>query len=157
MYNIYGITEVSVWATLERVNLPRVLARKAEQYVPPLGSPLRDTALALRTDDNQFVLLAPYLHERGCKRDQPIGANVIRAGVLSGQLLIGSQVRRCRLNDETEPQEWRETGDVVRVVRGKVYYVGRAQDCLVKVHGKRINLLEISTTLRSCPQIGEAR
>jgi acyl-CoA synthetase len=162
IFNIYGITEVSVWATLERVNVPRLLTRKSEQYVPPLGPPMRDTHLAVRTDDNQFVLLAPYLQQRGLKRGTNANNNeeserhVTRDQVLSGQLLIGSQSRICRLNDETEPQEWRETGDLVRVVRGKVYYIGRVQDCLVKVNGKKINLLEISTTLKSCPQVREA-
>jgi acyl-CoA synthetase len=123
---------------------------------------MRDTHLAVRTDDNQFVLLAPYLQQRGLKRGTDANYNeeserhVTRDQVLSGQLLIGSQSRICRLNDETDPQEWRETGDLVRVVRGKIYYIGRVQDCLVKVNGKKINLLEISTTLKSCPQVREA-
>ncbi len=118
---------------------------------------MRDTYLALRTDDNQLVPLAPYLQQRALKRmNSPIVEHVTHDQVLSGQLLIGSQRRQCRLNDETQPQEWRETGDVVRVVRGKVYYMGRAQDCLVKVNGKRINLLEISNTLASCAEVTEA-
>ena len=156
MINIFGITEVSVWATLAPVNLTRLLTRKAAQYVPPLGDPMPHTTLALRTTDRQLILLHPVPRhaQQSDSHNRKLSAQGTTDQVLTGQLLIGGK-RQCRLNDETEPQVWRETGDLVRVVRGKVYYLGRAQESVLKVRGKKINLLEISNTLQACPAVNQ--
>jgi acyl-CoA synthetase (AMP-forming)/AMP-acid ligase II len=149
-----------VWATLEEIDVAR-LPRKPDHYVPPLGYPLEGTDLALMDDTGSLVLLAPVLAQRRMKRQTQSGsAQVTRTMTgnihahinLVGQLLIGGS-RWCRLDDETAPQQWRETGDLVRVVNGKVYFICRAQDYVIKVTGKKINLLEVSNVLQSCPGV----
>jgi acyl-coenzyme A synthetase/AMP-(fatty) acid ligase len=47
-------------------------------------------------------------------------------------------------------ERWRDTGDDVRVVNGKIYFVGRS-DFVVKIYGKRVNPVEVATTLKSSP------
>jgi hypothetical protein len=44
---------------------------------------------------------------------------------------------------------WRDSGDEVRVVKGKIYYVDRA-DFVVKIYGKRVNPFEVTTILKQC-------
>lgn len=150
-----------MWATLEEINLPRLLARKPNHYVPPLGHPLSGTLVAVMEEHTRRIIaLEPYLNQRLLKRQsgmrQHYDIDTMSAHTLTGQLLVGGPHRMCRLDDETTPREWRATGDLVRMVNGKLYYLCRARDYLVKLNGKKINLLEVTNVIKSCPIVLDA-
>lgn len=108
-YNIYGITEVSCWASLYKIDFHE----KVE-----LGCPLSGTEFRVINEQREEI-------NQG-----------------EGFLILGGR-RSCLVNEETpqslEKPVFRETGDRVELVNGKIYYRGRA-DATVKRMGKRLNL-----------------
>uniref|UniRef100_A0A3B4FTB5 Aminoadipate-semialdehyde dehydrogenase n=1 Tax=Pundamilia nyererei TaxID=303518 RepID=A0A3B4FTB5_9CICH len=130
IYNIYGITEVSCWASCYRI--PESLLRSSNLTVSsvPLGTPLMDTVVEVRD-------------EHGC---------VVSEG--EGQIFIGGEDRVCLLDDEDTvvPGTMRATGDWVNVKDGQLHYLGR-RDRLIKRNGKRVNLDSLQQVLLSLPQV----
>jgi acyl-CoA synthetase len=112
-YNIYGITEVSCWATLSKI--------ESNEIQVDLGHALGETDLRVINEDEEEI-----------HRDQ--GGE--------GYLWLGGR-RICLLNDETpdsiKKPVFRPTGDRVEFLNGKLYYRGR-KDETVKRMGKRLNL-----------------
>jgi len=112
-YNIYGITEVSCWATLSKI--------ESSEIQVDLGHALGETDLRVLNED-----------EKEIHRDQ--GGE--------GFLWLGGR-RVCLLDDETpdsiKKPVFRPTGDRVEFLNGKLYYRGR-KDETVKRMGKRLNL-----------------
>ncbi|KAI1888694.1 hypothetical protein AGOR_G00171370 [Albula goreensis] len=124
IFNLYGITEVSCWATcyelhLENMNLDSV----------PLGSALRDTVVEVRGEDGAVVTQG------------------------DGQIFIGGQ-RVCFLGTEMTVAKgtMRGTGDWVQVRDSHLYYLGR-RDRLVKRHGQKLHLDALHQVLESLPQV----
>ena len=82
LWNIYGTTECSVWATLAHLN-----GGATEQAGVHLGSPIgSSTRLEIRCENGQ-VYRYPW----------NVDVDVV------GEIWLGGQGRRCYLNDETEP------------------------------------------------------
>ncbi|TMW42008.1 hypothetical protein DOY81_012912, partial [Sarcophaga bullata] len=128
IFNIYGITEVSCWASIYEFTADDYL-NKTEHV--PIGKPLDDFTYFRICDDMGHVL--PF---KACK----------------GELEIGSSVRHCFIPeyDENikilESQEiiYRKTGDFVeRDELGNIFYVGRTNS-ITKRMGKRICLDSLS-------------
>ncbi|XP_044873883.1 beta-alanine-activating enzyme isoform X7 [Mauremys mutica] len=116
VFNLYGITEVSSWATCYRI--PEVLSSDLRFDSPvPLGSPLLGTTVEVRDATGSAVLDG------------------------EGQVFIGGKERICFLDDEvTVPlNTMRETGDFVRVKDAEMFFLGR-KDNQIKRHGKRLNI-----------------
>lgn len=117
IFNIYGITEVSSWATFYRI--PDEILNSPVKHESPvqLGSPLFGTVVEVRDTNGSPV------HEG------------------TGQVFLGGENRVCFLDDEmTVPlSTMRATGDFVTVKDGEIFFLGR-KDSQIKRHGKRLNI-----------------
>ncbi|XP_067891057.1 beta-alanine-activating enzyme isoform X2 [Heterodontus francisci] len=131
IFNLYGITEVSSWATYYKI--PEETLSSAtqlhEEHVP-LGVPLLGTTLDVV--DNS--------------------GHKIQEG--KGQVFIGGEERVCFLDDEITvcPGTMRATGDWVIVKDGHMYYVGR-QDNQIKRHGQRVNLESVQQVAEGLKEV----
>ncbi|XP_055381999.1 beta-alanine-activating enzyme [Condylostylus longicornis] len=118
IFNIYGITEVSCWATLHEVN------DMNDPFKIPIGKVMDpDTILEVRKC-NSIV----------CTNDKSFG-----------ELHIGSKTRKCLIEDENEieifePEKiiFRSTGDIVENLNGEMYYRGRINS-IIKRFGHNID------------------
>ncbi|KAM9286313.1 beta-alanine-activating enzyme [Cariama cristata] len=117
IFNLYGITEVSSWATCYKIPEEVFSADFRTDFPVPLGSPLLGTKVEVRDTNGSAVLEG------------------------EGQIFIGGEERICFLDDEiTVPLgTMRETGDFVRVQNAKLFFLGR-KDNQIKRHGKRFNI-----------------
>ncbi|NWI93187.1 ACSF4 enzyme, partial [Pitta sordida] len=117
IFNLYGITEVSSWATCYKIPEEVFSADFRTDFPIPLGSPLLGTKLEVRDNNGSAILEG------------------------EGQIFIGGEERICFLDDEiTVPLGiMRATGDFVRVQNGKLFFLGR-KDNQIKRHGKRFNI-----------------
>ncbi|OMC30955.1 hypothetical protein A5740_15870 [Mycobacterium sp. GA-1841] len=138
MYNAYGPTEVSIWATWS--------ALAAGQPVR-IGAPI-DGTCALVLD----------------ARVHPAPVGVVGELYLTGQGLARGYVGRSDLTADrfvanpfgSPGDRMYRTGDLVRwTAHGALEYLGRA-DAQVKLRGQRLELGEIENTLLACPQVSRA-
>ncbi|XP_036376699.1 beta-alanine-activating enzyme [Megalops cyprinoides] len=125
IFNLYGTTEVSCWATCYQLQL-----EAGNDVSVPLGTPLMGTVVEVRDE----------------------GGGVVTHG--SGQVFIGGHERVCILGDEVTvaPGAMRSTGDWVEVRGSHLYYLGR-RDRLVKRHGQQLHLDALQQTLECLPQV----
>ena len=114
-YNIYGITEVSSWATITHVDLNH---QSPENPGISLGKPMKSTTICVLNDSGQEITEG------------------------EGHLHIGG--RFCFVDAETTDTVpmLRPTGDLVTLVDGCLYFKGR-QDDTVKRMGQRITLFSV--------------
>ncbi|XP_031774551.1 beta-alanine-activating enzyme isoform X2 [Apis florea] len=118
IYNIYGITEVSCWASINEI-----LITGGQFNVHYLGQVLSHTLLQVR-------------NKRG---------EVITSG--TGFLYIGSNQRVCLVNDENiedlELPVFRDSGDIVDINEdGKIFYKGR-KNSFIKRYGNKVDLTKL--------------
>ncbi|XP_031198668.1 beta-alanine-activating enzyme isoform X2 [Mastomys coucha] len=117
IFNIYGITEVSSWATFYKI--PEEILNSTVKHESPvqLGSPLLGTVVEVRDKNGSPVLEG------------------------TGQVFLGGKNRICFLDDEmtVPPGTMRATGDFVTVKDGEIFFLGR-KDSQIKRHGKRLNI-----------------
>ncbi|XP_056132799.1 beta-alanine-activating enzyme [Lampris incognitus] len=130
IYNIYGITEVSCWASCYQIPESVLQSNEPFPLCIPLGSPLMGTTLEVRD-------------EQGC---------IVTEG--EGQVFLGGKDRVCLLDDESAavPGTMRVTGDWVKVKDKHLYYLGR-RDRLIKRHGQRVNLDNLQQVIMSLPEV----
>lgn len=118
VYNIYGTTECSVWATLQRVDVQVGSTQPGQEQIP-IGEPLDGTVVEVRNGD---------------------------------ELWIGGDTRRCAVRPAEAGAAYdslpamRFTGDVVRVIDGKLFIAGR-RDRMFKRNGKRAQLEDIEALI----------
>ncbi|NXT75584.1 ACSF4 enzyme, partial [Zapornia atra] len=117
IFNLYGITEVSSWATCYKIPEEVFSPDFRTDFPIPLGTPLLGTKVEVRDANGSAVLEG------------------------EGQVFIGGEERICFLDDEiTVPLDtMRETGDFVRVQNAELFFLGR-KDNQIKRHGKRFNI-----------------
>ncbi|XP_037385343.1 beta-alanine-activating enzyme isoform X2 [Talpa occidentalis] len=130
IFNVYGITEVSSWATFYRIP-EKILNSSLKCEMPvQLGFPLLGTLVEVR-DTNGFT---------------------IQEG--NGQVYLGGKNRVCFLDDEmTVPLgTMRATGDFVTVKDGKMFFLGR-KDSQIKRHGKRLSLELVQQAAEGLQQV----
>ncbi|XP_007996824.3 beta-alanine-activating enzyme isoform X2 [Chlorocebus sabaeus] len=130
IFNVYGITEVSSWATIYRIP-EKILNSTLKCELPvQLGFPLLGTVVEVR-DTNGFT---------------------IQEG--SGQVFLGGRNRVCFLDDEvTVPLgTMRATGDFVTVKDGEIFFLGR-KDSQIKRHGKRLNIELVQQVAEELQQV----
>lgn len=118
IYNIYGITEVSCWASINEI-----MITNTQFNVHCLGQVLSHTIFQVRNE-----------------RDE-----VITNG--TGFLHIGSNQRVCLMNDENiedlELPVFRDSGDVVNIdEEGRIFYKGR-RDSFIKRFGNKVDLTKL--------------
>lgn len=131
LFNIYGTTECSCWATLNKVpwnneDLPRLSSEVLQQ----IGTPLEGTTIEVRGDD---------------------GISVIQDG--EGELWLGGDSRICLVGDETSGLALRPTGDLVRVKNSTTIQIIGRRDHQVKVFGKRCHLDNLARQLQLLPGV----
>ncbi|XP_076467763.1 beta-alanine-activating enzyme-like [Babylonia areolata] len=134
IYNVYGITEVSCWAT---VHCARPADRSLKEAVP-IGEALTGTRIKV-------------VDEQGVE---------IKNGV--GHILIGGSERTCLLNEEEEEVLrggciWRRTGDLGSILSdGTIFCLGR-EDRQIKRHGKRLDLETLEKVCCQLTTVDECR
>ncbi|CAN9498933.1 unnamed protein product [Ophioblennius macclurei] len=130
IYNIYGITEVSCWASCYQIPQSLLSSCSTTASSVPLGMPLTDTVMEVRNDDG----------------------HVVTDG--EGQVFIGGEDRVCLLDGEDDlvPGTMRATGDWVKVEDTHMFYLGR-KDRMIKRHGKRVNLDGVQQAMLGLPQV----
>ncbi|NXR10332.1 ACSF4 enzyme, partial [Semnornis frantzii] len=130
IFNLYGITEVSSWATCYKIPEEVFSADFRADFTVPLGSPLLGTKVEVRDANGSAVLEG------------------------EGQVFIGGEERICFLDDEaTLPLgTMRETGDFVRVQSGELFFLGR-KDNQIKRHGKRFNIEALQQAAEELHQV----
>ncbi|OBB23887.1 hypothetical protein A5792_31400 [Mycolicibacterium peregrinum] len=139
MFNAYGPTEVSIWATWSALTVGQPVR---------IGAPIAGTC-ALVLDG----------------RMNPVPVGVVGELYLAGPVLARGYVGRADLTADRfvanpfgrEPgSRMYRTGDLVRwAPEGALEYLGRA-DAQVKLRGQRLELGEIENTLLACPQVSSA-
>ncbi|CAK9819703.1 Beta-alanine-activating enzyme [Anthophora plagiata] len=117
-YNIYGITEVSCWASITEVPVTDV--RFNVNY---LGRTLSHTMFQVRNEKEEIVTHG------------------------TGFLYIGSNQRVCVMDDENieelELPVFRDSGDIVHVdEEGRIFYKGRRNN-VVKRFGNKVDLTKL--------------
>ncbi|XP_038055131.1 beta-alanine-activating enzyme-like [Patiria miniata] len=127
-YNLYGITEVSSWASCQKIDTQCKMEECHESIL--LGKPLLETTLEVRNENGQTITEG------------------------EGQVFIGSKSRVCLLNDETWPIPLSERGvmrstkDRVRITDRGLMFVGRGKD-QVKRNGIRVNLIQVKQRIEA--------
>lgn len=141
VWNLYGPTECTVWATWTRV--------RSGTGPVPIGRPVPNLRI--------YILDA-------LKQPVPIGVpgrlHVGGVGVARGYLNRPELTEKCFIADpfldRREDARLYDTGDVARYLAdGTVEFLGRDDD-QVKINGMRIELGEIEMVLRQHPDIGAA-
>ena|GEM_PF-336311 len=145
--NVYGPTECTIWMSHYELN------QYADQVNVPIGYPLNETRWYVVGESNQL---------------QPIG--VIGELCLSGVGLARGYVNMPQLtsekfvpnpfyNESLDPPHFKKmyrTGDLVRwLPSGTIEYVGRI-DFQVKLHGVRLEIGEIESSLSNYPDVVQA-
>ncbi|XP_055485176.1 beta-alanine-activating enzyme isoform X1 [Psammomys obesus] len=130
IFNIYGITEVSSWATFYKIPEETLNSTVKHEHTVQLGSPLLGTVVEVRDTAGSPV------HEG------------------TGQVFLGGKNRVCFLDDEiTVPLgTMRATGDFVTVKDGEIFFLGR-KDSQIKRHGKRLNIELVQQVVEELHQV----
>ncbi|XP_045329926.1 beta-alanine-activating enzyme isoform X3 [Leopardus geoffroyi] len=130
IFNIYGITEVSSWATFYKIPEKFLNSTLKCELPVPLGFPLLGTVVEVR-DTNGFT---------------------IQEG--NGQVFLGGKNRVCFLDDEmiVPLGTMRATGDLVTVKDGEMFFLGR-KDSQIKRYGKRLNIEFVQQVAEGLQQV----
>lgn len=141
LFNLYGITEITVHGTVKELTPDDVAAGVRS----PIGTPLRDLRMVvLDTDDRPVRPGEPGELWIG-------GAGVARGYV--GRPELTAQRFSNGLPGEHDTLRWYRSGDLVRQLRsGELEYIGR-MDRQVKIRGFRIELGEVESALAAHPAV----
>ncbi|KOC66840.1 Acyl-CoA synthetase family member 4, partial [Habropoda laboriosa] len=117
-YNIYGITEVSCWASITETAVTN-----AQFNINYLGPPLSHTMFQIRNEKGEIVTHG------------------------TGFLYIGSNQRVCVMDNENieelELPVFRDSGDIVDVdEEGRIFYKGR-RNSIIKKFGNKVDLTKL--------------
>lgn len=152
-FNLYGISEVSSWATCH-VLQPDNIFNTCDLSVP-IGSPLLKTMLQIRDETSSKVLCdideTETISDMSLKTDEILGERCTKLvpgySDITGRLYIGSTQRCCQIFGEQHIR-YHDSGDIVRMSFidniPTISFIGRA-DSTVKRNGKKLNLYLLST------------
>lgn len=142
LYNMYGITEITVHATVKRLTAAEL---RAPSVGTPIGKPLPHLAIALLEDG------------RPVPPGVPGEIHIAGAGVAEGYLGRPALTAERFVRVEALGAEdlWYRSGDyAIERPDGEYEFLGRRDD-QVKIRGFRIELGEIETALASQPEVRE--
>lgn len=135
LWNVYGPTEATIWATAGRVESPDDV---------DLGKPLPDTGLAVLSPEGQLLV------QPGSEGEIVLWG----AGLAEGYL--GDSADDAFFTTGTPPRPCYRTGDRAFITReGKLCFLGRS-DTQIKLRGHRIELGEIEAVLEQLPGVVDA-
>jgi hypothetical protein len=140
LYNEYGPTEASVWATVFHCQ------REDKYLAPPIGRPIANTRVYIVDRNGQLV-------PAGVPGELWIGGEGVARGYWNRQDLTDERF----IPDPFAQDGSRvyRTGDLARYLfDGNIEFCGRLDE-QVKVRGYRIELGEIEAALRSHPSVAE--
>ena len=144
--HLYGPTEATVWATAQAVHRSLLDACRDDPSLP-IGEPLANLDLAILDD-----------------RLVPVPDGMTGELFLSGIGLADGYVGDAALTAErfplvaTAPGQYLRfyrTGDLVRRRNGRIFFLSR-RDTQVKLHGHRIELVEIECHIREMAGVSDA-
>jgi len=145
LYNAYGLTEVTITATVYQTDL-----RNQEEKTGglPIGRPIANTQVYILDSNLQPVPV-------GVLGELYIGGDGLARGYLNHPQLTSEKfIQNPFFNSKSE--RLYKTGDLARYSRdGNIEFIGRI-DNQVKISGFRIELGEIEAVLNSHPQIQQA-
>ncbi|MDJ0360184.1 non-ribosomal peptide synthetase [Rhodococcus sp. H29-C3] len=136
VWNVYGPTEVTVWATADKMTHGNPVS---------IGSPW-DGVRARILDD----MLRPV--PEGASGELYLGGAQVARGYLGRP---GHTATRFVADPERATERLYRTGDLVRRRGGRTEYLRRTDD-QVKVRGFRVELGEVETALRTLPGVRDA-
>ncbi|PSN35737.1 Acyl-CoA synthetase family member 4 [Blattella germanica] len=117
IFNIYGITEVSCWASIHQI----LFKDENKEENISLGDPLSLTNFKVKNESGDDILIG------------------------EGELFIGSKKRICLIDDESMdelcPPVYRATGDIVKIdsESNQIFHIGR-RNRIFKRFGHRVSL-----------------
>ncbi|XP_018311567.1 acyl-CoA synthetase family member 4 [Mycetomoellerius zeteki] len=115
LFNIYGITEVSCWSSINEIV-------KNNVYESCLGEPLSETVFQIRNEDNQITIK---------------GDGTLYIGSTTRICIVGNE------SEDLNKLIFRDTGDIVSVDdQHRIFYRGRRNN-IVKRFGNKVNLREL--------------
>ncbi|KAJ3127243.1 hypothetical protein HK098_006608, partial [Nowakowskiella sp. JEL0407] len=143
VFNIYGTTETSVWALINKLSTCR------SYHEVPIGNPFTGTLFKIKSDLDS---VAKYtLDLDGILKsvlENPVPDNF----EISGRLFIGGTDRICRIGNEIEGEFWRDTGDSATLRRNngalEIFVRGR-NEYFVKSLGCKYSLSSIESAIES--------
>ncbi|NNF04944.1 MAG: amino acid adenylation domain-containing protein, partial [Rhodothermales bacterium] len=142
LYNEYGPTEATVWATVHQVTDADARSRV------PIGRPIANTRIFVLDVYGRPV-------PRGVPGELAIGGRGVSAGYLNRKDLTNDRFVENRLHSEYAPRLYL-TGDRVRFRSdGSLEFLGRV-DSQIKVRGYRIEPDEIKAVLLDHPDVRDA-
>lgn len=142
VFNEYGPTEATVWATVFDCRTP------PRDGLVPIGHPIANTRVYILDDDLQYV-------PPGATGELHIGGGGVARGYLNRSDLTAQRFMADPFSNDPGARMYK-TGDLARWrPDGNIEYLGR-NDHQVKVRGFRIELEEIEAQLLQHPQVKDA-
>ncbi|MBA2672273.1 amino acid adenylation domain-containing protein, partial [Ramlibacter sp.] len=142
LYNEYGPTEATVWATVHRCDA------SADLWSVPIGRPIANCAVHLLDPMGHPVPI-------GATGEIYIGGEGVARGYLNQPELTAERFLRDPFAGADGARMYR-TADLARhLPDGSIEFLGR-NDSQVKIRGYRIELGEIEARLLECPGVREA-
>ncbi len=143
LFNEYGPTEATVWASVHRVS-----EEDGEASRVPIGRPVPGARIRLL--DKQFNPVPP-----GVPGELWIGGGGVARGYVNRPAMTAERFLPDPFSDEPGARLYR-TGDLAKYrPDGSIEFLGRA-DTQVKIRGFRIELSEIENVLLRHPLVAEA-
>jgi acyl-CoA synthetase (AMP-forming)/AMP-acid ligase II/acyl carrier protein len=145
LWNMYGPTEATVWATTYQVTSH--FLDKSQKAAVLIGKPI---------DNTQIYILDQYFQPVpiGVRGELYIGGVCLARGYLNRPDLNSEKFIANPFSDNPNSRLYR-TGDIAKYLpNGEIEYIGRI-DNQVKIRGFRIELGEIETSLAKYPYILE--
>lgn len=146
LWNVYGPTEATIWATAQPVDAALVEANGSRPALP-LGQPLPGLEVAIFDDRLQPV-------PEGAVGELCLAGTGLADGYCNDPVLTADRFRARQLPGSSA-ERFYLTGDLVYRDRGALHFVGR-RDSQIKVRGYRIEPGEIEMQLCACAGIAQA-
>jgi thioesterase domain-containing protein/acyl carrier protein len=144
LWNMYGPTEATVWATIYEVKAADLLVATQRSAIS-VGKPIANTQTYILDTALQPVPI-------GCRGELYIGGVCLARGYLHRPDLNAEKFIHNPFSDQSQSRLYR-TGDLARYLpNGDIEYISRI-DNQVKIRGYRIELGEIEVLLATHPAI----
>jgi non-ribosomal peptide synthetase component F len=142
LYNEYGPTEATVWATVYRIT-----PAESEPNVP-IGKPISNCQIYILDENQNRVPI-------GVSGELFIGGKGVAKGYLNNPELTNKYFIQNTFNPEESSDKLYRTGDVCRYRSdGTIGFIGR-KDNQVKIRGYRIELGEIQEAIKQHAKVRE--